>query len=192
MYFNRKLYYYFRQKLIFGQYFRNKSRCTAATLVKQADSSVYRGCFGMILRASQQSARAYTQMGTFCATRWSCRRGMLDMLKLPAKKMGAGLLWRHRQTCLLFRDRSDEEHGCIFRPTVQLYVLLEFMKTSMVCASVRYLVRLDQNSNTLYGTAKLRLFIVLKCSMTNKLLWFFYILKWRDLISFTYHKGRPR
>ena len=47
------------QKLIFGQYFQNKSRCAAATLVKQADSSVYRGCFGMILRASQQSARAY-------------------------------------------------------------------------------------------------------------------------------------
>ena len=34
------------------------------------------------------------------------------------KKMGAGLLWRHRQTCLLFRDRSDVEHGCIFRPIV--------------------------------------------------------------------------
>ena len=106
-------------KLIFGQYFQNKTRCAAATLVKQADSSVYRGCFGMILRASQQSARAYTQIGIFCATRWGCPRcGMLDMLKSPAKKMGAGLLWRHRQTCLLFRDRSDVEHGCIFRPIV--------------------------------------------------------------------------
>ena len=66
---------------------------------------------------------------------------MLDMFKLPAKKMGAGLLWRHRQTCLLFRDRSDVEHGCIFRPIAvsvaySLVVLLEFMKTSMECASV--------------------------------------------------------
>ena len=71
----------------------------------------------MILRASQQSARAYRNI-----LRYSLglppRCGMLDMLKLPAKKMGAGLLWRHRQTCLLFRDRSDVEHGCIFRPIV--------------------------------------------------------------------------
>ena len=55
-------------------------------------------------------------------------------VEITGEKNGRGsLLLRHRQTCLLFRDRSDVEYGCIFRPIV---VLLEFMKTSMECALV--------------------------------------------------------